>query len=539
MSRGRKGSPEWVRAEAHAMYLDGLDSSEIAAVLLSRHKLDVSPRTVRNWIKAGNWGDALRARQQTPGYLEAQINRLARKANPTQADAQKIAMLTKSLDRLRRVAPKPRPVPTVRHAVSADLLALATSPDYGLYKYQLKYLIDPSRFLLCLKSRQIGFSYVVALKVVLRAMAGRQQLVVSASQRQASKFLNYVRHHCGKLGILLDDDKADHVRIGGTSIYALPPNFRTIQGDPGDVVFDEFAWVMNQKRVWEALVPSITAVGGTLEVLSTPFLPGSLFWRMATNHEGKYDQFTRLRISIHDAIADGMPLPGGIEDLRSLFDADSWAMMYELQWAEDGTALLSWADLQACTTPADAYADTPGRWGGLDLGRTNDRTWLSIVGEVEGARGPLFPLVDWADWKGVRFDDQRALVLDACAKHPGLERLNIDGTGIGWMLGEQLQAEMPDIAVRRTITQQYKAKIATNLARLVERRQVLLPPDPGLLAQMHAVKKIAGANTIRYDADHTADGHADAFWSLALALDGMAPGAIGGQRGGSLTVECW
>lgn len=58
------------RERALAEYLAGDSAAEIAA------RIGCSSRTVRDWIKAGDWGAELRARRETTAGLEAQILRL-------------------------------------------------------------------------------------------------------------------------------------------------------------------------------------------------------------------------------------------------------------------------------------------------------------------------------------------------------------------------------------------------------------------------------------------------------------------------------
>lgn len=149
------------------------------------------------------------------------------------------------------------------------------------------------------KPRQIDFFYVVGLAVLFGVMAGRPQIVASASERQAQIIRTYVR---------------------------------------------------NQRVLWAAVIPSITAMGGRVTVFFTPFLPGSLFWEIATNHKNKHDHWSRNTITIEDAISQGMPLPGGLDELRMLFDSETWAMFCECQRVENGSALLSWELLYALTT---------------------------------------------------------------------------------------------------------------------------------------------------------------------------------------------
>ncbi len=522
--RGRPSSfTEAHREQALAEYLAGDSTTEIA------QRLGCSTRTVRGWIKAGDWGAELRARRETSAGLEAQILRLSRVQNPTTAQAHRLAMLTRSLERLRRAAPTPKPRPIVQQAVSAETLARALDPEYGLYAYQVEFLKAEERFRIVLKARQIGFSYVVGLAVLLGALAGRPQIVVSASERQAQIILNYVRVHAAKLEVALDEDTAKAIKVKGTDIIAVSTNFRTAQGFAGDVWLDEFAWVRNQKLLYAAVIPAITAIGGRVTIFSTPFLPGSLFWEIATNHQGKYSQWRPWTVTIEDAIAQGMPLPGGIDELRSLFDSESWAMFYECQWAENGAALLSWDLLHSLTDPSLNPSRFGRLQGGVDVGRINDRTAIALIGQGAQGRkwGDRLALVHHELHKNMAFAAQKSAVLDVDQRFD-VEAWRIDKTGLGMQLAEDLQAAHPERFEGVWFSAQRKARLALNLLKLCEDRRLILPNDPGVLAQLHAVQKQVSGESIRYDADRTEDGHADLFWAVALAADGRAARGTGG-----------
>ena len=528
-TRGRP--PKYTDAQKEAAYLEflaGDSTTEIAA------KIGCHARTVRHWIKSGGWMGELRQRRETTDGLEGQILRLSRKKSLTNAQAQRLAILTKSLERLKKLAPKPKPRPTVANAVAQDALSKVLDAEYGLYDYQREFLESEDRFRIVLKARQIGFSYVVGLAVLLGAMAGRPQIVVSASERQAQIILGYVRHHAERLGVLLEEDKANKLVIMGADIVAVSTNFRTAQGWPGDVWLDEFAWVRNQKMLWAAVIPSITAIGGRVTVFSTPFLPGSLFWEIATNHQNKHGHWKRWTITIEDAIAQGMPLPGGLEELRMLFDSESWAMFYECKWAENGSALLSWELLHALTT-TDIIPSKFGRLrAGVDVGRINDRTAVAIIGqEFEREKWKdRFALLYHELHKGLPFSAQKAEIHAVDGRYD-IESWKIDKTGLGMQLAEECTASAPERFEGVWFSAQRKARLALNMLKLCEEKRLLLPNDPDVLAQLHSIEKVISGTSIKYDAERDESGHGDLFWAIALAADGR--GKLGG--GGGYGVE--
>lgn len=519
------------KEDALARYLAGDSTTEIAAVI------GCTARTVRKWAADHDWAGELRKSRETIDGLEAQIHRLSRAKNPSQAQTQRMAMLSKTLERLKKSKPKPKPRPTVKNAVHSDALAQVMDPEYGLYGYQVEFLECEERFRIILKARQIGFSYVVGLAVLLGAMAGRPQIVVSASERQAQIILNYVRHHAGRLRVVFDEDKSNQLTVMGTNIVATSTNFRTAQGWPGDVWFDEFAWVRNQRMLWAAIVPSITAVGGRVTVFSTPFLPGSMFWEIATNHKNRHDHWWRKTITIEDAIAQGMPLPGGLDELRMLFDSESWAMFYECQWAENGSALLSWDLLHSLTTNQIIRKNYGRLNGGVDVGRINDRTAIALVGqEIAGTKwADSFALIHHEMHKGLPFDAQKAAIHEVDGRFD-VERWQIDKTGLGMQLAEEMETAAPERFAGVWFSAQRKAKLALNMLKLCEEKRLLLPNDPDVLAQLHSIQKITSGTTIKYDAERNDDGHGDLFWAVALAADGRG-GAAGGAGWGASTLS--
>lgn len=517
------------KEDALARYLAGDSTSEIAA------QIGCSDRTVRTWASKGDWGGDLRKRRETSDGIEAQIHRLSRVKNPSNAQAQRLAMLTKSLDRVKKLTPKPKPRPTVSNAVSSEALARVLDPEYGLYGYQTEFLEDESRFRIILKARQIGFSYVVGLAVLLGAMAGRPQIVVSASERQAQIILKYVRTHAERLSVLIEEDKASKMMVMGTEIVVVSTNFRTAQGWPGDVWFDEFAWVRSQRMLFAAITPGITAIGGRVTIFSTPFLPGSMFWEIATNYKNKHNHWSRQTITIQDAINQGMPVPGGLDELRMLFDSESWAMFYECQWAENGSALLSWELLHSLTEERILPHKFGRLRGGVDVGRINDRTAIAIIGqEVDGKKWKdRFALTHHELHKGMKFDAQKNTIQELDGRME-IESWKVDKTGLGMQLAEELHTASPERFEGVWFSAQRKSKLALNVLKLAEERRLLLPNDPDVLAQMHSIQKITSGTSIKYDAERNDEGHGDLFWAVALAADGRAKP---GGGGGGLTID--
>jgi phage FluMu gp28-like protein/transposase-like protein len=463
------------------------------------------------------WKKELSPKEQSIENIKNQIKELSKK-KPTDSIAKQIAMLSASLSRLEaekakkeRVKNKKKPV-AIMNADYEELKAKALEVG-GLFEYQKEFLNDSSQFRLVLKARQIGFSYVSSLDALLGAVAGRNQLFLSASEEQAFILMRYLEDWAQKLGVgFKTDSQTEKILDNGAYIKVLAHNFRTAQGFTGDIWMDEFAWYPNPKRIWHAFVPSIGAVAGRLTILSTPFEEQSLFYELYQN-ESKYYMFSRHTVNIYQAIEDGLSFD--IETMRALFDADTWASAYECQFIDDESALLSVALIKECVEdyrPIAAPKNVP-IYAGYDVGRTKDRSVLIALKDEDGIK----KITNIDVLAKASFEEQENHLFHFMNYAP-LACLKIDKTGIGMSLAEKLKSRFTSRVQGVYFTAQSKEAMALNLKKHFEEKLIKIPNDPALIADLHAIKRKAGQKSFLYDSDRDEHGHADRFWALALAL---------------------
>ncbi len=68
------------------------------------------------------------------------------------------------------------------------------------------------------------------------------------------------------------------------------------------------------------------------------------------------------------------------------------------------------------------------------------------------------------------------------------------------------------------------SKGAVRLVILLQRRDVTMPRDRDLVAQIHAIKRrVLPSGKVSFDAERNARGHADRFWAVALACQRERP----------------
>ncbi|MDQ1345188.1 MAG: hypothetical protein QG586_718, partial [Pseudomonadota bacterium] len=96
--------------------------------------------------------------------------------------------------------------------------------------------------------------------------------------------------------------------------------------------------------------------------------------------------------------------------------------------------------------------------------------------------------------------------------------LSIDRSGIGMILAENLTRDFPQV-VGEAFSNESKERWATDLKILLQRKDIALPRDRDLVAQVHSIKRrVLPSGKVSFDAERSArGGHADRFWAIALA----------------------
>jgi len=471
---------------------------------------------------------------ETIDNIKKQIATLA-KRKATEAVSRKIAMLTSALAKLERredrkevVASKVKPMPTVVSTEEAEeLKKRALDGEFGeLFEYQKEFMQSTEIFRLVIKSRQIGFSYIGALDALIGAVAGRNQLFLSASEEQALILMRYVEHWAEKMSIVFTVNKDNEKRLSnGAIIKAMANNFRTVQGFTGDIWMDEFAWYQNPQKIWRAFVPSIGAIGGRLTIMSTPFEEPSLFHQLVTD-ELKYYMFKRFRIDIYRAMKDGLKFD--LETMRALFDAESWASGYECQFVDDESALFPIALIKSCVNNKLFYR-TPNpnkvQFAGFDIGRTTHKSALAGLELIENK----YSLITLDLLHKATFEEQETHIFNYLDVNR-LAQMNIDKSGIGMDLAERTKKKYKQRVKGTYFTPSSKEAIALNLKKMFEDKIIEIPNDSVLIADIHSIKRRASGKRFLYDSKANEHGHADRFWGLALG--GSFINAIERKKGG-------
>ena len=398
-----------------------------------------------------------------------------------------------------------------------------------LYNYQKNWVKDRSRFKIANKSRQTGFSFCVALEVVLDAVAKKTLWVLlSSGERQSKELMEKVKMHAQAVGHVcevlesefkIDDRDYKMLELtlpNGSRIIGLPANPDTARGFSGNVVLDEFAFHRDADKIWTALFPTISR-GYKLRVISTPNGKSGRFYALWSGE----NQFSKHEVDIYKAVADGLPF--NIDELKAGIDnEDDWQQEYCCQFLDEASAFLTYELIIGCENEDATSLALPENFTpagdlylGMDIGRKKD---LSVIWLLEKL-GDTFYTRAVREIEKTPFRAQKE-ILYGCLALPRLRRACIDATGIGANLAEDARTDFGASRVEEvTFTGAVKEQMAIHMRQKFEDRLVRIPAQSKIRNDFHSVKKmVTAAGNVRYDADRNENGHADRFWALALGL---------------------
>jgi len=243
------------------------------------------------------------------------------------------------------------------------------------------------------------------------------------------------------------------------------------------VVIDEAAKVRQLEQAWtETIRPTLTDYRGVAWFLGTP-KGRNYFWRLYQRGAAGEKGWRSWQMPTSD---NPLIAASEIADARVQLPQSAFAQEYLAEFTDDAGAVFR--GVRECIDPRlnTAPSVMPGTkvFGGLDWAQMNDFTVIAIVDDggrlVELDR---FNQVAWA----VQYGRVKAIT-DRWQPVLGLAELN----SIGSPNLERLQAEGLRAWRGFTTTAESKAEVVQALALAFERRDIRIPDNPALIAELEA-----------------------------------------------------
>ena len=416
--------------------------------------------------------------------------------------------------------------------------------------YQLRWLSDNSKIKIWEKSRRIGATYVQSYEDVRDCINHKVPAVwfSSADESAAKEYIDYceqwvkVFHMSAKrLGeVVIDSDKDIKALViefaNGTKIHALSSNPKGFRSKGGKVVLDEFAFHNNPEELWKAARPCVTW-GYPLRILSTHNGKNCLYYKFIDQVNKKQLNWSLHKTPIQLAVAEGLvdkiyqrqtTKEEQEEWLKNeqdnCFDEYTWLQEYCCIAVDEACAFLPYDLITTCEMDdilkplSEIQNDI---YVGMDIGRRKD---LTVIWVLEKFENILYTRAVIELLK-MKFQKQAEILYEVLSLR-NFRRSCIDATGIGMQLSEDAQTKFGKFRVEQIMfTNKIKEELAYTTRTNFENKTIFIPKEHNIREDLHSVRRITTtANNIRFDADHSENGHADRFWALSLALHAAESG---------------
>ena len=422
-------------------------------------------------------------------------------------------------------------------------------------------------------SRQIGKSFTLAAWAVDRLLTrpGRLVTVLSNSRDNGAEFIRKAAEVCNALGVAarMVDESPDvsyenmrmeiHVTVGGREgrIKVLAANPRTARGFSGDLILDEFAFHQDSWAIWEAAEPILSSNQDFLcRIASTGNGKHNAFYRFCTSGEFAVSRITRtdahaLGCKIYDFKTGHEILPAQARVLAA--DKAAYDQNYECAFRNECSALLTGELISAAERDGEGViceqdwsAEAMERlrkcqfplFAGYDVARRRDFSVLSLFEKI----GDQYLMRALLRMEDLRLPEQQKR-LGQVMSLVQLRRVCIDMTGLGLGLyefsREKFGSRIQGVDFSRSVpvtqaissnggkkqTVRVTEAMATELLQIYEQRRISHPYESTLREDLAKPEKIVSpTGRVSIAATRDEAGHADHFWSFALAIEAAAGG---------------
>jgi phage FluMu gp28-like protein len=430
-----------------------------------------------------------------------------------------------------------------------ELLTETKGMPTKLEPYQIRFLNDKSKFRIVAKSRQIGFSYIISGEGLHRILTNRSKKVnyVSINQKEASDKVNYAKQFYFSIPELSGFRAPIYTSAEfefslhnhpDTSYLISQPASSAVRGGEKDVYFDEFAFIRDARKLYDAAIPATTRGDSRLTIVSTPLGQSGLFFEIA-NDRARYPEYSvhvvpwwECSIMTIDpaestALAAEYDTPErvnrwGTDSIKSIFNnmgIDSFRQEYECSFADESVNFYPWGLIVQNVDDellGKAYDPSLKYCIGIDLAKKVDKTVVTVahLDEETGVKTIVKTFETQDDYeKQVQFFEK--LIADLKPL-----RVTVDATGVGAVIAERLVASHGGIVEPVVFTQSLKENWATSFKSDLQTGKIRMPRHRDLLHEIHSIerRKSEAGNYLFRARDNE---HDDYYWSAMLALYGV------------------
>ena len=151
---------------------------------------------------------------------------------------------------------------------------------------------------------------------------------------------------------------------------------------------------------------------------------------------------------------------------------------------------------------------------GYDIAKKRDATSIFVMGLLPNGKKRVY---GYEELRAKEFEYQIDCIHRLMKSLP-IKRMCLDSTGMGAPIAEALKKKYSERVEGIDFTAASKEEMAMSVKIGLQKKEFILPNIKDFHNQIHSIRRIpTTGGHFRYDADRDENGHADSFWSFALA----------------------
>jgi phage FluMu gp28-like protein len=436
------------------------------------------------------------------------------------------------------------------------------APIFRLLNCQLRYVWNNSTILGIEKGRQLGFTWVSAIRILRRIFTSpvaQDHYWISRDEFTAKLFLqdvltwlewmNVYKNHGKKFKqSIIDMSGVQTMKITfdcGSNIFVMSSSVNAIAGKRGHIYIDEAALHKDFQQLFDIAKPA-TRWGFTLTFFSTHRSKQNYFYKLIEKiKKGDIPEAEVMSITLADALNDGYLHTLNYKNMlvgkkqyasnEEFFEeekaqASSEEMFRQENLCEPADAeqvqAVKEEDLERIMAPSLDLLTSPesGKryYCGIDIGRNRDLTSIWICEDVSTNKNPMLVTRYMETISRTEFSKQEKRIVEVL-KSWKPRKCFIDGTNVGANIAENLEKKFSFCEAWK-FTAKTRPKAIGDLLAFIRRDPVSLKvPDTqdvweDFLSVQRFIDKYGSENYFIPAWTGSSNSHGDRFMSLTLAL---------------------
>ncbi len=433
------------------------------------------------------------------------------------------------------------------------------SPIFKLLDCQLKYIFNDSTILGVEKGRQLGFTWISAIKIlrrIFKTKVPQDHYWISRDEFTAKLFLkdvlqwldyintykNYKKKYKQDL-IDMDGVQSMKITVNNCNIYVMSSSVNAIAGKRGHIYIDEAALHKDFQNLYD-VSKYATRWGFTLTFFSTHRSKTNYFYKLIEKiKKGEIPEADVMSITLIDALNEGYLNTLNYKNMlvgkkqyksnKEFYEEEKAQSSSEEMFLQENLCIPADADSTQAVREEDLakimspqieifrnFQSGKKYYIGIDIGRNRDLTVIWICEDLSTNENPMLVTRFIKVISQTEFSKQERIIVDILQKWRPRHCM-IDGTNIGAMIAENLQKRFGFCEMVK-ITAVTRPDYISDLVAFIRRDPISLkiPNSNEVWEDFLSVERYKNkyGKEDFFIPSHRERGHGDRFMSMVLCL---------------------